>query len=76
MSREETVTIDYWKEPEFNEDDVKGPFFEESSFQVVFPETRAKYIQQTWDTISAKLSEFRLKGDLDLVEKTMTVSTT
>ncbi|EZG76984.1 hypothetical protein GNI_043840, partial [Gregarina niphandrodes] len=46
MSREETVTIDYWKEPEFNEDDVKGPFFEESSFQVVFPETRAKYIQQ------------------------------
>ncbi|EZG42645.1 hypothetical protein GNI_240820 [Gregarina niphandrodes] len=48
MSREETVTIDYWKEPEFNEDDVKGPFFEESSFQVVFPETRAKYIQQVF----------------------------
>lgn len=39
-------TIDHWKVEDWNEDDLKGPLLEESSFATLFPKYRyTRYVQ-------------------------------
>eukprot|EP01054_Gregarina_sp_Poly1_P000144 Gregarina_sp_Poly_1__143@NODE_1031_length_5291_cov_107_018185_g716_i0_p2_GENE_NODE_1031_length_5291_cov_107_018185_g716_i0NODE_1031_length_5291_cov_107_018185_g716_i0_p2_ORF_typecomplete_len231_score28_12KH_8/PF17903_1/1_4e32KH_1/PF00013_29/0_00013KH_4/PF13083_6/0_051_NODE_1031_length_5291_cov_107_018185_g716_i013142006 len=68
--------IDYWKEPEFTSSCNSHAFVTESDFKIVFPAYRSQYIQETWPRVKNALNVCRLKCDLDLVNKTMTVATT
>lgn len=68
--------IDHWKIEEFKPGDMSGPLLEESSFATLFPKYREKYIKEVWPMVKRKLAEFGVKADLDLVEGSMTISTT
>eukprot|EP01053_Blabericola_migrator_P004289 Blabericola_migrator_1__4288@NODE_2316_length_2947_cov_117_596528_g1452_i0_p2_GENE_NODE_2316_length_2947_cov_117_596528_g1452_i0NODE_2316_length_2947_cov_117_596528_g1452_i0_p2_ORF_typecomplete_len237_score49_91KH_8/PF17903_1/4_7e31KH_1/PF00013_29/8_3e03KH_1/PF00013_29/0_012_NODE_2316_length_2947_cov_117_596528_g1452_i064774 len=70
------MTTDFWKQPEFDESEVKHEFVEESDFKILFPEHRSQYIQEEWPRIKDILQNVNLKCDLDLVQKVMTVATT
>ncbi len=48
--------IDKWKMPEINDEVVKSPFLEESSFATLFPKYREKYIKETWTAVQKGLS--------------------
>ena len=39
------------KIPEFKKGDMKNHLLEESSFSVLFPKYREKYLQNSWDTL-------------------------
>merc|ERR1712192_78716 len=64
------------KVPEFTEADNPHGMIEESKFATLFPKYREKYIREVWPLVQAKLAEFKLKADLDLIEGSMTVLTT
>jgi ribosomal RNA assembly protein len=53
--------IDKWKFPEITEQDVKGAFTEESSFVVMFPRYREKYIKECWSIVLKSLKESGIK---------------
>jgi ribosomal RNA assembly protein len=69
-------TLDKWKVDPFTKDDSKYPFASESSFAVLFPQYREKYIKEVWPHIKKACKEHGIKADLDLINGTMTVSTT
>jgi len=62
--------------PEFRESDNPHGMQEESKFATLFPKYREKYIREVWPLVEAKLSEYKLKGELDVIEGSMTVMTT
>ena len=64
------------KIPEFKEDDNPHGMLEESKFATLFPKYREKYIREVWPLVQAKLTEFKLKCELDVIEGSMTVMTT
>jgi len=64
------------KIPEFKRTDNPTGLVEESSFATLFPKYREKYLREAWPLVQKCLSEFDLKGDLDVVEGSMTVRTT
>merc|ERR1719507_466196 len=64
------------KIPELKEEDNPHGMMEESKFATLFPKYREKYIREVWPLVQAKLAEFKLKADLDLIEGSMTVLTT
>jgi len=64
------------KIPEFKEEDNPHGMMEESKFATLFPKYREKYIREVWPLVQAKLAEFKLKSDLDVIEGSMTVMTT
>ena len=69
-------TIDKFKIPEFHKGDMKSPLLEESSFAVLFPQYREKYIKEVFPHIRKALKEYGVKAELDLIEGSMTVKTT
>ncbi|KAK7491939.1 hypothetical protein BaRGS_00016785 [Batillaria attramentaria] len=74
---EDLLTVpDGWKEPKFTRADNPHGLCAESSFAVLFPKYREKYLRECWSRVKKKLGEINIKADLDLVEGSMTVSTT
>ncbi len=69
-------TLDKWKIEPFTKEDMKHPMLEESSFCVLFPQYREKYIKEIWPFIKKALKEFGVKCELNLIEGSMTVKTT
>lgn len=47
--------IDHWKIEEFNTEEVKGHFLEESSFATLFPKYREKYLREVWPVVTKSL---------------------
>jgi len=62
--------------PEFREGDNPHGMQEESKFATLFPKYREKYIREIWPLVEAKLAEYKLKSELDVIEGSMTVMTT
>ena len=69
-------TIDKFKIQEFKKGDMKSSLLEESSFAVLFPQYREKYIKEVFPHIRKALKEYGVKAELDLIEGSMTVKTT
>ena len=69
-------TIDKFKIEEFKKGDMKTSLLEESSFAVLFPQYREKYIKEVFPHIRKALKEYGIKAELDLIEGSMTVKTT
>ena len=62
--------------PEFKPADNPHGLLEESRFATLFPRYREKYLREVWPLVQAKLQEFALKAELDVIEGSMTVMTT
>lgn len=69
-------TLDKFKIDPFNKGDMKTHLVEESSFAVLFPEYREKYIKEIWPYVKKAMKEYGIKADLNLIEGSMTVKTT
>jgi len=69
-------TLDKWKIDEFKPEDNPAGLLEESSFAVLFPQYREKYIKEVWPLVKKDLAKFHVKSDLNLVEGSMSVRTT
>ncbi|KAK7276566.1 hypothetical protein RIF29_17709 [Crotalaria pallida] len=68
--------IDHWKVEKFDPSWNEGGMLEVSSFSTLFPQYREKYLQQAWPLVRSALKEFGVSCELNLVEGSMTVSTT
>ncbi|KAI4840452.1 KRR1 small subunit processome component [Plasmodium brasilianum] len=68
--------IDHWKVDKFIREDNKHHFLEESSFKVLFPKYREKYLQQFSTDIKSTLNKHFIKFEINLVEGYMCVRTT
>ncbi|BAM40358.1 ribosomal RNA assembly protein [Theileria orientalis strain Shintoku] len=68
-------TIDHWKIEPFTQEDNEPSLVEESSFSVLFPKYREKYIQSVWGDVKKCLSQYHIKCELDLLEGSMAVIT-
>ncbi|CAN8070279.1 unnamed protein product [Agarophyton chilense] len=68
--------IDHWKVEPFTPEHSSGPFLEQSSFATLFPQYREKYLQQVWKVVEAELHKHAIGAKLDLIEGSMSVSTT
>ena len=66
-----------WKEKSFElEDNPHGRLFASSTFSVLFPKYREEYLRSAWPLVKKELQNIELRGVLDVIEGTMTVSTT
>lgn len=70
-------TIDKWKVDEFKPEDnpVGGPVIE-SSFAVLFPEYREKYIREIFPLLKRDMNKYNIKTEMNLAEGSLTVKTT
>ncbi|CAM0882383.1 unnamed protein product [Alopecurus aequalis] len=68
--------IDRWTVEKFDPSWNEGGLLEVSSFSTLFPQYREKYLQDAWPTVKGALKEFGVSCELNLVEGSMTVSTT
>ncbi|XP_022952886.1 KRR1 small subunit processome component homolog [Cucurbita moschata] len=73
---DEDPNIDRWKVEKFDASWNEGGMLEVSSFSTLFPVYREKYLQDAWPVVKSALKEFGIACDLNLVEGSMTVSTT
>ncbi|KAF7815792.1 KRR1 small subunit processome component-like protein [Senna tora] len=73
---DEDPNIDRWKIEKFNPSWNEGGMLEVSSFSTLFPQYREKYLQEAWPMVKSALKEFGISCELNLVEGSMTVSTT
>ncbi|XP_020524132.1 KRR1 small subunit processome component homolog isoform X1 [Amborella trichopoda] len=69
-------SIDHWKIDKFDPSWNGGGMLEVSSFSTLFPQYREKYLQETWPIVKRALKESGVACELNLVEGSMTVSTT
>ncbi|XP_066525664.1 KRR1 small subunit processome component homolog [Hoplias malabaricus] len=65
-----------WKEPQFSREDNPRGLLEESSFATLFPKYREAYLRECWPLVQKALGEIFIKANLDLIEGSITVSTT
>ncbi|KAG8467762.1 hypothetical protein KFE25_006814 [Diacronema lutheri] len=69
--------VDRWAPIPFTKEDNRaGHLLEESSFAVLFPQYREKAIREAWPHVTRALKEVHIACTLDLIEGSMTVSTT
>ena len=68
--------IDHWSVTPFTAEDNPNGVLEESSFAVLFPKYREKYLRETWPSVTKALKEQGVSCELNLVEGSMTVRTT
>jgi ribosomal RNA assembly protein len=69
-------TIDKWAVEEFKPEYNKQGVIEESSFSVLFPQYREKYIKEIWPLLKRSLKKFSVIAEFDAQEGSMTVRTT
>ncbi|CAI2366338.1 unnamed protein product [Moneuplotes crassus] len=70
-------TIDKWKVDEFKpEDNPNGGPVLESSFAVLFPEYREKYIREIFPLLKRDMKKYHIKAEMNLAEGSLTVTTT
>ena len=69
-------TLDKFEEPEFKPEFNPHGVVEESSFAVLFPQYREKYIKEIWPLVKKALKPYKINAELDAVEGSMTVRTT
>lgn len=69
-------TLDKFDEPEFKPEFNPQGVVEESSFAVLFPQYREKYIKEIWPLVKKALKPYKINAELDAVEGSMTVRTT
>ena len=67
---------DHWKIEEWKPEHLKAPLLEVSSFATLFPQYREKYLREVWPLVTNELQKLGLACELNLVEGSMTVSTT
>ncbi|KAF7458665.1 putative ribosomal rna assembly protein mis3 [Cryptosporidium felis] len=72
----DTDDIDHWNVPRLTPEDNPHGLLEESSFTVLFPKYREKYLRETWQDIRNALKSHHIKCELDLLEGSITVRTT
>lgn len=68
--------IDHWKIEKFDPAWNEGGMLEVSSFSTLFPAYREKYLQEAWPVVKSALNAHSISCELNLVEGSMTVSTT
>ncbi|KAL1191256.1 hypothetical protein V5N11_001490 [Cardamine amara subsp. amara] len=68
--------IDHWKIEKFDPACNPTGMLEVSSFSTLFPQYREKYLQDSWPRIESALKQHGVACKLNLVEGSMTVSTT
>lgn len=64
------------KIPKFKPEHNPHGLLEESSFAVLFPQYREKYLREIWPEVQKTFAEHFIKAELDVVEGSMTVKTT
>ena len=69
-------TINKFEIQKFEKGDMKYPLQEESSFAVLYPQYREKYIKETFPHIQIALKKLGIKAELNIIEGSMTVKTT
>lgn len=72
----DTDDIDHWNVPRFTKDDNPAGIMEESSFAVLFPKYREKYLREVWPAVTRSLKEVGIGCELNLIEGSMNVKTT
>ncbi|CDJ37791.1 ribosomal RNA assembly protein, putative [Eimeria tenella] len=72
----DTDDIEHWKIEPFRPEDNPFGLCEESSFAVLFPKYREKYLKEIWREVQKELSVHFVAAELDLAEGSMTVRTT
>ncbi|VVB13713.1 unnamed protein product [Arabis nemorensis] len=68
--------IDRWTIEKFDPSWNPNGMLEVSSFSTLFPQYREKYLQESWPRVESALKEYGIACKLNLVEGSMTVSTT
>ncbi|KAK9903818.1 hypothetical protein M0R45_000925 [Rubus argutus] len=68
--------IDRWKIEKFDPSWNEGGMLDVTSFSTLFPRYREKYLQDAWPSVKSALKEYGITCELNLVEGSMTVSTT
>ncbi|KAK9741310.1 hypothetical protein RND81_03G096900 [Saponaria officinalis] len=69
-------SIDHWKVDKFDPSWNESGMLDVSSFSTMFPRHKETYLQDVWPTVRAALREHGIACELNLVEGTMSVSTT
>ena len=72
----EDDNVDHWKEEKWNQGDMSNALTEESSFAVLFPSYRESYLREAWPQVTTALKDQGVACQLDLIEGSMSVSTT
>jgi ribosomal RNA assembly protein len=67
---------EHWRVDPWDPTALKAPLLEESSFALLFPQYREKYLREVWPLVTAELTKHGVACELNLVEGSMTVRTT
>ena len=60
--------IDHWAIPKCGKDENPSGLADESSFAVLFPKYREKYLRESWPLVTRSLKEVGVRCELNLVE--------
>ncbi|KAJ1515337.1 Ribosomal RNA assembly protein mis3 [Coelomomyces lativittatus] len=72
----DTDDIDKWKLDPFKREDNPHSFVETSSFMTLFPKYQEKNLREIWSQVTQVLQPLGIHAQLNLIEGSMTVSTT